>query len=197
METNLIKLKKSEEVSTKLQNRTKNKAKEFNEVIFKRVGRVKKPTKTFHQNLSYDFLQYIRIIFKWACSNYEISRPHLELLLGIYPLGVFKKAEFEIFCRTIDMNSKRLFTTMVEDGWIKLWRPYKRGQSALYCLTTKGKVMCGKIHKMCLGESKIPEYKYGNALMTSGKAVDKFYMEAIKKMNQRKIEDAKDVVDEE
>lgn len=197
MENSIIELKKASETSTNLQKRTKSKEKNFSEVIFKRTGVIKKPTKTFHQTLSYDFLQYIRIIFKWACSNYEITRPNLELILGLYPLGVFKKSDFEIFSRTIDMSSKRVFNKLIDDGWIKVWRPYKRGQAALYCLTTKGKIMCGKIHKICVGESQIPEYKYGNSLMTSGKAVDKYYVEAIKRMNQRKIEDAKDVVIED
>lgn len=183
--------------SQNLKKRTESKEKNYREVVYTRVGKVKKPTKTFHQRLQYDFLQYIRIIFKWACDNHEISRPHLELILCMYPVGIFRKDDFRMYARTIDMQPDRLFNKLIDDGWLKLWRPAKRNQAALYSLTTRGKILCGKVHKMCLGESKIPESKYVNTLGSSEKNIDKYYMEVIKQMNKRNPSEAKDVQEEE
>lgn len=164
----------------------------YEEVIYERVGDVQLPSKTFHQKLQYDFLQYVRIAFKWACETHSISRPHLELLLYIYPIGLFKRTDIEVFTKTIDMKYTRVFRTLEDDGWITLWRQKKGKQAALYTLSTKARILCGKLHKICTGESEIPESKY-NPLVNSEKVIDKYYLNVIKKMNTRDMSKAQNV----
>lgn len=188
----LLKNKEEVEITQALDKRRNSKNAGYEEVIYKRVQDVKTPSKTFHQKIGYDFLQYIRIVFKWACESNNISRPNLELLLYLYPIGLFKKSDFEIFVKTLDMVHSRPFRQLQNDGWITLWRPKKHKDAALYTLSTKGKILCGKMHKICTGETSIPETKH-NPIVTSTKNVDKYYLEIIKKMNQRNYKDAVDV----
>lgn len=157
----------------------------FSEVIYTRVGDVQLPPETFHQKVQYDFLQYIRVVFNWACTTHEISRPHLELILYIYPIGLFKRTDIEIFTKTLDMKYARVFKKLEADGWVTMWRGKKGKQSALYTLSTKGKVLCGKMHKICTGESEIPDSHY-NPFVDSNKHIDKYYLNIIRKMNERK-----------
>jgi hypothetical protein len=184
-ETPLQRSKRQDERLKEVNKRRLSKKDNFSEVIYTRVGDVQLPPETFHQRVQYDFLQYIRIAFNWACTSHDISRPYLELLLYIYPIGLFKRTDIEIFTRTLDMKYARVFNKLVEDGWVVLWRAKKGRQSALYTLSTKGKILCGKLHKICTGESQIPETSH-NALVSSSKTVDKYYMNVIKQMNKKK-----------
>lgn len=93
-----------------------------------------------------------------------------------------------MFSRTLDMNFARAFKLMQEDGWVTIWRQKKGRQAALYCLSNKGKILCGKIHKMCTGESEIPDTAY-NKMTTSEKQIDKYYLNVIREMKNKKSPD--------
>lgn len=142
----------------------------------------------YRATCEYDFLQYIRIVFKWALENTDLSRGELEVLLYVYPKGVFTRREFIGFYRTLGMFYKSQMMSFSKRGWIKQWRKSKgKKQPALYCLTDKGKVLCARMHKMLTGEEKIPE-TYNNAIYRNerGTRVSGFYMDVIKEMNKRR-----------
>jgi predicted transcriptional regulator len=157
----------------------------FEDVVYVRRGSTRTKPDIFTKRESYSFLQYIRVIFHWAKKNTGLPRPHIELLLYLQPLGIFKKKDFSFFCRLVQVYQIKLFTKLVEQGWIEEWRPTKKhkGQAALYKLTSKADHLCTRIHKMCIGEEKIPESK-SNALATSDKPIDRYYMNVIKQMNK-------------
>lgn len=140
------------------------------------------PKDNIDSGVRYDFLQYIRVIFKWACAHYEITRPHLELMLGLYPIGMFTKNKFSILCRNIDMNPSRLMNNLIDIGLIEIWRPGTKKQAGLYRLSSKSKEMCDKVHRICVGEIQIPK---SNVLSKSSRSIDKRYMDVIKTMNKK------------
>ncbi|NRA77252.1 MAG: winged helix-turn-helix transcriptional regulator [Pseudoalteromonas sp.] len=147
--------------------------------------RIKKPKPRFRSSRDYDFLQYVRIVMKWAMKNYDLSRPDIELILYLYPMGAFSIREFNRFHKTMRMYHFKTLDRFIEDGWIVMWRPKKGKESALYTLTNKAKTMCSKMHKYCTGELSIPTNPRVNVLAgNTGVRMDGYYMEIIKKMNR-------------
>lgn len=146
-----------------------------------------KPKTSYNTNRDYDFLQYIRIIFKWAIANHDLKRPELELLLYLYPMGTFSKNEFSVFHKTMGIYQQKTFQKMIQNGWIVMWRPKKGRQNALFTLTNKSKILCSRIHKMCVGEIPIPEQAQSNILAKEGEVrINGYYMDIIKKMNKER-----------
>ena len=158
----------------------------FKDVVFVRRGSTRSKPDIFTKRESFSFLQYLRIVMHWAKRNSGLTRPHIELLLYLHPLGIFTKNDFAFFCRVIQVYQIKLFKTFLAEGWIKEWRSAKpnKKQSALYCLTPKGETLCTRIHKMCLGEEPIPEGESNN-ISQSSRPIDKYYMDIIKKMNKK------------
>lgn len=142
----------------------------------------KKPQR-YQQTVEYDFLQYIRIVKKWALENHNITTKELDMLLYLNPAGIFTQKDFYFFHKTIGMYGNKAFERLMAEGWISVWRERKNQQKALYTLTTKAKLLCNRMHKMCLGEEDIPVSR-ANKMLTSDKVINKYYLEVIKKMKK-------------
>lgn len=148
---------------------------------------VKYPKPRYRAKLKYDFLQYTRIVFKWATENYNLRRPEIEMLLYLYPKGTFTQTEFTTFHKTIGMYQQKAFREIIAEGWILMWRPRRGHQSALYCLSDKAKRMCSRMHRICTGEEEIPTNPRANALASNNdKRINGYYLDIIKKMNKDK-----------
>lgn len=146
--------------------------------------RRKKPRPRHRSSRDYDFLQYIRPVFRWATENSGLTRPQVELMLYLYPKGVFEKKDFFNYHKILGMYQSKTFDMFMEEGFINVWRPKKKGQKALYCLTNKAKQICDKMHKFLTGEKEIPVNSRNNVLAQDGKRINKYYMDVIKKMNK-------------
>lgn len=147
--------------------------------------RKKKPVS--RSSRDYDFLQYIRIVFRWAISYSNLTRGEVEALLYLYPKGTFKKSDFFAYQRTVSMYQARALDKFVEEGWLYLYRPRKGNkQMALYAMTSKGKIMCSKMHQFLTGEKDIPIKTKTNPLIKSDKRIDGYYMDMIVKMNKER-----------
>lgn len=157
----------------------------FKDVVFVRRGSTRRKPDIFTKRETYSFLQYLRIVMHWAKRNSDLTRPQIELLLYLQPLGIFHKGDFAFFCRVIQIYQHKLFKKFLAEGWLKEWRAAKpsKNQTALYCLTQKAETLCTRIHKMLIGEEPIPEGT-NNAITRSEKPIDKYYMDIIKKMNK-------------
>lgn len=154
-------------------------------IYMKSKTRYKKPKPRHRSNRDYDFLQYIRPVFKWATENSGLTRPQMELILYLYPKGVFTKKDFYDYHKILGMYQIKTFDMMVKDGFIVTWRPKKRGQKALYSLTNKAKQICDKMHKFLTGEKEVPVNSRNNILAQDGRArIDGYYMDVIKRMNK-------------
>jgi hypothetical protein len=144
-----------------------------------------KPKPRHRSTRDYDFLQYIRPVFKWATENSGLTRPQVELMLYLYPKGVFKKSDFFEYHKILGMYQSKTFDMFVKDGFINVWRPKKQGHPALFSLTNKAKQICDKMHKFLTGEKEVPVNSRNNVLAQEGGArINGYYMNVIKKMNK-------------
>ena len=140
-------------------------------------------------NIKHDFLKYIRIVMKWAVENSELNRPHIEALLYLYGCKTFSKKQFHDFHKTIGMYEQKTLDTLTKEGWVTLWRPAHKAKKihALYTLSHKGKLFCSRIHRVCCGLEEIPTEETKNKLAgDTGKRIDTYYMDMIKRMNKDK-----------
>ena len=155
------------------------------EVIYKaRSPRRKKPD-TFQSNVEYDFLQYARLVFRWGRKNTGLSTPNIELLLYLYPIGLFNKREFFLYCKCVTLYPQKIYKDLLKDGWIKEWRKPRNGNVSLYSLTDKAIKICDKMHRMCNGDIDIPENK-SNEMVNSKQMKDSLYMDVIKHHNEQR-----------
>lgn len=151
-------------------------------------AKTKLPTPRLNSRIEYDFLKYIRVVFKWALENNpELTRPKLEFILYLYGLGAFSKKQFDDYHKLVGLYSIRTFQEMIDGGWIKIWRLKGKKQHALYVLTQKTKIMCNKMHKYCCGVEQIPMTKALNKMVEKDTPrVNQYYLEIIKRMNKDK-----------
>lgn len=152
---------------------------------------IKKPKPRHKTEIQYDFLQYIRLVKRWATVNSELRWIDIELLLYLYPKGVFTKRDFFDFCRVIRMHQDTTFKFFLEDDWIKVWRKATvrdgKTQTALYKVSEKTRILCNKMHRFCVGEDEITtDPRYNKLAQDTGVRMDKYYLNQIKKMNKNK-----------
>ena len=172
----------------------------------KRIEGLPKPKKGYHKNqkkntkkpktryrsfIEYDFLKYIRVVFKWATDNYpDLNRPRIEFLLYLYGTGAFSKRQFHDYHKLLGMYHNKELDNLIDLGYVKVWRPKKGKEHALYTLTQKAKIMCAKMHKFSCGDSQIPLSEVSNDMMKEGKPrINRYYLDMIKKMNKDKASD--------
>jgi DNA-binding HxlR family transcriptional regulator len=151
-----------------------------------------KPPKRVYSQVDYDFLKYIRIVFKWAKENYpDLKRPDLEMLLYLYPIGAFSRSQYVLYHKPMGLYAVSNLNKMIKGGWIKKFREGKGRQHVLYKLTEKANRLCGEMHKLTCGDKKMSEHPNNNAIAKLAKdpnkpKANKYYMDIIKKMNKDK-----------
>lgn len=152
----------------------------------------KKPQSRYPSRIDYDFLMYIRVVFKWAIDNSGLSRPNLELLLYLYGIGAFSKKQFHDYHKLVGLYQDKKLKDLIEQGWVKMWRPANpnKKQHALYTVTHKGKGLCSSMHKYLAGEAEIPLIKSKNKMMRDdAPRINAYYLDIVKRMNKNKIAD--------
>lgn len=150
-------------------------------------SKTKIPKTKMNSRVEYDFLKYIRIVFKWAIDNSGLGRPQIELLLYLFGLGAFSKKQFSLFHKTVGLYQQKTLQKLIDEGWVKLWRPKKGKEYALYTLTHKGKSLCNSMHRYCAGVSEIPTLPSQNKMMREdAPRVNNYFLDMIKKMNKDK-----------
>ena len=152
--------------------------------------KTKDPKPRYRSRVDYDFLKYIRLVFKWAQENYNLNRPKIELMLFLYGTGAFSKKQFNDFHKVVGMYADKSLKNLIDEGWVTQWRPANRYKKihALYTLTQKAKIMCNKMHKYSCGIDEIPLTPDKNILVQKKeeKRINSYYLDAIKRMNKDK-----------
>jgi hypothetical protein len=148
----------------------------------------KTPYPRYRSRIEYDFLKYIRVVFKWAADNYpELNRPEVEFLLYLYGVGAFSKKQFNDYHMLLGLYSIKTLKKFEKDGWIKLWRTKNGKTHALYTLTHKAKMMCSKMHRFSAGVEEIPMNPVSNAMAKEdAPRINNYYLDIIKRMNKDK-----------
>jgi hypothetical protein len=143
-----------------------------------------KPLAKTETEREYDFLKYIRVVFRWATEHTGLSRPEIEVILYLYSKGVFTKAEFADYYKTIGLTTKARWQKYMDDGWIREWRTSKRNMKGLFDLTSKAKIVCSKMHQMCVGDMDIPTSRRSNPMNRNKDIkINAHYTKLFKQMN--------------
>lgn len=173
-----------EERELALARRKKNKNKR---VKNRSITKKKRPLPQHNSVRDYDFLQYIRVVFKWALKNHpELNRTKLEMLLYLYPRGAFTYSKFHIYYKTIGLYQSKALAEFIEDGYIKVWQKKSGNKARLFALTTKAKDLCDEMHKYCTGDLKM-SLEEDNAIIADKETrINQYYANMIKDMNKRK-----------
>lgn len=153
------------------------------------VSKTRRKPKPQHTSVrDYDFLQYIRIVMRWALDNNEtLTKGKLEMLLYLYPKGAFSFTQFYKFHKTISLYQRKTLDELIKDGWVYLWRPKSGSEVALYALTNKAKTLCDKMHKYCVGDEELPIEPENNTIFKSGgKRINNYFGDMIIDMNKRR-----------
>lgn len=146
------------------------------------------PYPRYRSRIEYDFLKYIRVVFKWVADNYpELNRPEVELLLYLYGTGAFSRKQFNDYHKLLGLYSVKTLRKFEKEGWIRLWRTRNGKTHALYTLTHKAKIMCNKMHRFAAGVEEIPDNPVSNAMAREdAPRINNYYLDIIKRMNKDK-----------
>ena len=173
-----------EEATRVLKEKKRIKAKKVKNNV---ITRKKKPLPQYNSVRDYDFLQYIRVVFKWAVQHHpNLTRAKIEMLLYLYPKGAFTYALFHKYYKLIGMFQAKALAEYIEHGYIKVWRPSGKGGAKLFALTDKGKGLCDIMHKYCTGDEKLPMDETNTLTTDKSVRINNYYVDAIKLMNKRK-----------
>lgn len=173
-----------EEAKLSQKRRTKKINKKVNNKV---ITRIKKPLPQYNSVRDYDFLQYVRVVFKWALQhNPDLTRPRLEMLLYLYPKGAFTYSQFHKYYKLIGLYQNKALTDFMEQGYIKVWRLPKKNEAKLYALTSKAKDLCDTMHKYCTGDEKIPLDESNGLTTDKTTRINRYYVDMIKDMSKRK-----------
>ena len=147
----------------------------------------KSPLPQHNSVRDYDFLQYIRVVFKWAMKSHkDLNRGSLETLLFLYPKGAFTYTEFHTYYKTIGMYQNKVLAEFIENGYVRVWKKRTGRSPKLYVLSDKAKKLCDDMHKYCVGDKKMST-SIDNAIVADEDVrINKYYVDMIKKMNKRK-----------
>lgn len=149
--------------------------------------KTKKPKPRYSSKIEYDFLKYIRVVFRWAVENNPtLNRSKIELLLYLYCLGAFSKKQFSDYHKIMGIYQEKTLDYFIDNHWVVLWRVRKGRQHALYTLTKKAKFMCSRMHKMACGVEEIPTTTANNMNRKDAPRINGYYLDIIKKMNKDK-----------
>lgn len=149
--------------------------------------RIKKPLPQYNSVRDFDFLQYIRVVFKWAVkSNPTLNRAKIEMLLYLYPKGAFTYSQFHTYYKIIGIYQSKALAEFIEEGYIKVWKNRTGRSPKLYALTDKSKNLCDKMHKYCAGVEELP-LDVSNPLVADKEVrINSYFVNMIKDMNKRK-----------
>lgn len=161
--------------------------KTFKQVLYQsRKRKSTDKTRTYTSWAPYIFLQYMGILQKWAKKKYRLKEWEINMILYLYPIGIFDQNEFELMYRAITEKHKcgKAFGRFKRAGRIVMWKRRKKGENPLplYCLSEQMKDMCSKFHTISLGKEPIPE-TFRNPLTTGPDK--KLFTDILERMNER------------
>jgi len=151
------------------------------------VTKTKRPLPQYNSVRDYDFLQYIRIVFKWAVKKHpELNRAKIEMLLYLYPKGAFTFSDFHKYYKTIGIYQNKALAEFLKDGYIRVWKPRTGRTAKLFALTEKTKDLCDTMHKYCTGVKTLPLDVTNPLVADKEVRINRYYVNMIKDMNKRK-----------
>ncbi len=142
-----------------------------------------KQKKVKSSKAEYTFLQFHNIIWKWATRNNKLSNRDLNILLYIYPLVTFTRAQFIQALKEMGSNGDSILYNLKKRGWITIWSTVKTKN--YYSLTSKANNLVSRMHRMYMLEEQIPTSTRRNVIASSKKKKDVQLMDLFKRFNNK------------
>lgn len=105
---------------------------------------------------SKDYLKYWRVVKHYVKMRYDLSQQDLEMLLFLKSENYFSREKFIEYGRTMSWNPTRL-KSLIDRGWIEIFRPYKNFKKAIYTLSLKAKSVLNSIYRKLEGEEPLTD----------------------------------------
>lgn len=132
---------------------------------------------------SHDYLKYWRIIRYWAKKQYGFTVADLDIMFFLYSERLFTKTHFHKYGEIMSWDPTR-FKSLIERGYIHIWREKQGKEARLYEVTFKGKRAINNIYKKLNGE-EIAESAVINPIFKDDvRYMDKVYRNAILELNK-------------
>lgn len=124
----------------------------------------KEVTMPIQISLDYSSLQYIGIVRHYIQKKHDITLSQLELLLFLYPLGIWSKDDYDLFPHRF---STRTIKPIMEKGFIDDIFEHElepESDKKVYRLTQKAKMIVRDFYQYLHQEKLIPETAVSNPL---------------------------------
>ena len=130
-----------------------------------------------------DHMKYWRIVRQWAKVKYKLSQEDLDILFFLYSEKYFDKTKFAEFEQVLPWDKKR-FKSLLDRGWIHVWRKSGGGKKALYELTINARTCITSLYKKLNGED-FPLSETGNPMFRKDATyTDKVYRKYMLKLKE-------------
>lgn len=127
-------------------------------------------------------LKYYRLTRKWACKQYNITEPELELLMFLHAERRFTAKKFKDGEYLLSWDKNR-WLRLRKQGWISVWREgdNKYNKAWIYTTSRKCNEMLNRIYSILLGREDIPSGSH-NAFYQNKTYTDKVMNKSIDDM---------------
>lgn len=170
-------------VGYKVQRKTKNKYRHLKFRV-KTSGRPKSPLQTIHVSLDYACMQHYGIVRHFFKLHHGIDIMMLELLLFLYPIGLFTRQDYNIFPHRY---STRKISTLVKKGVIERVFDDVGNKSfrQVFRLTREYKGLVRNFYEYMHQERELPEItQYNKMFAVSASDITHKKARAICKLNK-------------
>ena len=130
--------------------------------IVKGNGHRKYNRQVFQIQDNYNFLEYIFIVRIYIQKKYNINWRVLEFLLFLYAKQIFTYQDFNKYPAAFDVKRIR---TMIQLGYVKIFKERKGKTRQVYSLTTLAKRIVSSFYEHLSGERSIPATRSNNPIL--------------------------------
>lgn len=131
----------------------------------------------------YNFLQFVPVIRIWAQRNFDLSLLELDVLMFMYPVGVFSSKEFDKCLKEMGRSNFGVLKKLKDKNWVKVWS--KEGRTNYYTLSQKASDLISRYHRICMLEEEIPMSERRNVIVRSKNPKDQELTDLFKSINQK------------
>jgi len=136
---------------------------------------------------TFNFLQYVGIVYDWAMANYKISRPQVDLVLYLHPLGIFTREEAYKTLELWPCSKYMVLEKLINKGMIytvQYSKDSRNRRQPVYSLTNKATMMVNIFYKKVTGERKFATSHVSLGHINKNASKDFKYDDIIGKFNQ-------------
>lgn len=143
--------------------------------------KMKKKARMLYQD--YNFLQFVPVVRTWAQRNFDLTLMELDVLMFMYPIGVFSSKEFNQCLKEMGRGSPAVLANLRDKGWITPWA--KEGNKNYYTLSQKASDLISRYHRICILEEEIPMSERRNVIVRSKDPKDQELAELFRSINDK------------